>query len=1204
MKRFSLDDNPRQRKRLAPATGFLTNVALPRTSLSTFLELEATPPFTFVCNTPSVQANVLRAEEQRRKGGEAVLLNGVLSGLGAEKLSEAFKRPFHGVALEDLGCKGRVEAGNVAEPIASTTAEALPEADGNLSPTDPEQSTKSAKPSISDRIRKLWNDHPILPWKFKWRERFLDEYLRVDGRAEALGLEQCPGCGQDGFPGYRCEDCRGADLCKDCIVHWHRYAPLHKIERFNERLGFYERANGADVGIRLQLLHRPGEVCKFRSLHTVENCTVIHTNGIHKIPVDFCKCELGRDIPNHIQLMRWRLWPATCENPRTATTFEALDLFTRLSVLGRLNIYDFHRALEAATDGAMLKGIACVRQQLSDCARQFRHILMFKRAGRGHEPGGIAGTPPGACAIRCPACPNLDLNVPKDWALSPFRWLYRLVLALDANFRLSNKKRSTAEKDPNLTDGRAYMAPWDDYAAHVAETDKELAEVSTCSKFSALEMANSRGGKGQRSTGVAACVCARHEFVQPLGVAPLRKGERYETVDWVLCGALSYARAAEVTISYDVVCQYCKKLGDRLARIPPVRVIWAGAQAFMKLAETNCISYVVPKFHIYAHKAYCQLRYAFGWLFGTAVIDGEAPERLWSGVNAAASSLREMGPGGNNDTMDDIFGAWNWQKTCRIGTSLCERMDRALDEGDIQCDIHTEFTEALRAEQPDKLVQEEERIVEWDNGDKTKMADSQCPYYSVTQHLSTAQIKLQSEEGKASIMNKEAHDMADEDVALANCLSLGLEIEKERARIRMEFDDEGGANKQVNTSALGALSQSISAFRAEQEQCMPTTSAVLTDVERNPDAESAMTIQLCLPSSPPDGDSSLVSPQARAVEAKLRWEGMADELEGLIHQLRLKGCLYKHRIVHSTGQYMATRALSAQAAVNANIKTAADAYRRHRAAYLSLKGKGSWEDTMRELDDADCRCMGDKILEHIENMSHKRIADYLRGGRSAEAQGGTRYKLSWLWYNWTAASDTGINEELMAEWAKSRARAQHWAQEVRLVDAEMQRVIDFNESMAQIWDVRRDCQATVELGDQRCWARDAGWADGVRAYASKQAFIRRSQAERWRQQFAPLRTEARRFLTVHTEEGISLDPATLLPADEIDDMKRLIAARRERRKKRKSTEEKEVESGPVDEVQDEGEEPAVVNAVRKKGKGTRKVTGAGKGQRKRRRRAK
>ena len=138
-------------------------------------------------------------------------------------------------------------------------------------------------------------------------------------------------------------------------------------------------------------------------------------------------------------------------------------------------------------------------------------------------------------------------------------------------------------------------------------------------------------------------------------------------MDYVFCGTLSFIRAAEVTLSYDVVCQYSKRLAERLAQVRPASVIWAGAQAFAKLTLTGSISYVVPKFHLYAHKAWCQLRFAFLWLLGVGMTDGEGVERLWSNVNGAASSLKEMGPGANNDTMDDIFGAWNWNKTCLMG---------------------------------------------------------------------------------------------------------------------------------------------------------------------------------------------------------------------------------------------------------------------------------------------------------------------------------------------------------------------------------------------------------------------------------------------------------------------------------------------------------------------------------------------------------
>lgn len=40
---------------------------------------------------------------------------------------------------------------------------------------------------------------------------------------------------------------------------------------------------------------------------------------------------------------------------------------------------------------------------------------MAKRAGRGHDPGGISTTPPGGLALLCPACPQPDINLPQGW---------------------------------------------------------------------------------------------------------------------------------------------------------------------------------------------------------------------------------------------------------------------------------------------------------------------------------------------------------------------------------------------------------------------------------------------------------------------------------------------------------------------------------------------------------------------------------------------------------------------------------------------------------------------------------------------------------------------------------------------------------------------------------------------------------------------
>lgn len=106
-----------------------------------------------------------------------------------------------------------------------------------------------------------------------------------------------------------------------------------------------ERLDPADLGLCIQLGHRPGEVCKWRESAHADNFTILHTTGLCRIRVDYCDCDDGEDTPRYVQLLCHGLWPHTVENPQSVTSRQALDDFTRLSNMGRLTAYDYHRAV-------------------------------------------------------------------------------------------------------------------------------------------------------------------------------------------------------------------------------------------------------------------------------------------------------------------------------------------------------------------------------------------------------------------------------------------------------------------------------------------------------------------------------------------------------------------------------------------------------------------------------------------------------------------------------------------------------------------------------------------------------------------------------------------------------------------------------------------------------------------------------------------
>jgi hypothetical protein len=85
---------------------------------------------------------------------------------------------------------------------------------------------------------------------------------------------------------------------------------------------FFECVNLKNIGLRIQLGHAPGVRCLNPRPATGKDFTVLHTNGIHSVAVDFCACETAPEVV--AQLLRSCLFPATTKSPRSAATFHVL----------------------------------------------------------------------------------------------------------------------------------------------------------------------------------------------------------------------------------------------------------------------------------------------------------------------------------------------------------------------------------------------------------------------------------------------------------------------------------------------------------------------------------------------------------------------------------------------------------------------------------------------------------------------------------------------------------------------------------------------------------------------------------------------------------------------------------------------------------------------------------------------------------------
>ncbi|KAK0211417.1 hypothetical protein IW262DRAFT_1450620 [Armillaria fumosa] len=298
-------------------------------------------------------------------------------------------------------------------------------------------------------------------------------------------------------------------------------------------------------------------------------------------------------------------------------------MFHLLSLVSKTSTYDFYRTLERMSDNMGLNTPPSHRAALMHMLIQWRHLQLLKRGGWAHDVTGPEGTKPGKLAVLSP---------------SHLKFLYLLLICIDANFCLKNQIVSSYSRDPGLSIGWLYFTahkPYEDY-------------ISTCVEFSAMAKSNTKFSKGRRYTGVVAISCERSEMVLLTCVRNMDKGERYANIDPLAVAAIcQFLDLLWVIISYDIACQ---------------------------------ITPLILKFHEPGHKVEEHEQFSFNLAEGVGLSDGECPEWIWVGHNALGNSTKTAGPGTWQDLIDDHLGFWNWVKYCCMGLTLWKYYKVAIME--------------------------------------------------------------------------------------------------------------------------------------------------------------------------------------------------------------------------------------------------------------------------------------------------------------------------------------------------------------------------------------------------------------------------------------------------------------------------------------------------------------------------------------------
>jgi len=185
-------------------------------------------------------------------------------------------------------------------------------------------------------------------WRETKRNLYLQELLDMNASKRV-----CIICKNEAI--WRCLDClAGPDYCTECCRTSHCQDPFHRIERWTGV--FYERSWLWKVGLVIHLGHN-GDRCPKAAKSYDANLnvdeegwfdvedipctsaadsrppdrvynegrvmTIVHTSGVHHLPIVFCGCSEG--APEDIQLLRVGLYPSTYKSCQTVFTFQLLD---------------------------------------------------------------------------------------------------------------------------------------------------------------------------------------------------------------------------------------------------------------------------------------------------------------------------------------------------------------------------------------------------------------------------------------------------------------------------------------------------------------------------------------------------------------------------------------------------------------------------------------------------------------------------------------------------------------------------------------------------------------------------------------------------------------------------------------------------------------------------------------------------------------
>lgn len=350
--------------------------------------------------------------------------------------------------------------------------------------------------------------------------------------------------------------------------------------------------------------------------------------------------------PLAVSLIRHNLWPCSPTEPKRAVHFSVMELIYSFVVQTKTSLYRCAQAFSffaSFTSDRNTEELSFYRSISRNYS--FRFFRMFV-----HRIHYARDLTPAVENVSCAACPKEGGQISVN---------------LDACFQLVS--RTKVSRDP--TDFE--LKEWGQFLSDTTKLKDLMNRPSAaaekdsedCSQFTAGDILKSQmKNRGLRVKGVFGATCS-HQF--PLIFADMAYGERYCYGIHILKELVEKKKippGATVSVFYDISCKFVAHL-ERMNE--------------KDLLEFN---YYVGVFHSYAHSLYCQLKYN-ARICGATLFDGEALERIWAMLEAAAKCMKEMDSSNRSSLLNDFLYSYGFERNSKIGDWLIKRHREAEEIG-------------------------------------------------------------------------------------------------------------------------------------------------------------------------------------------------------------------------------------------------------------------------------------------------------------------------------------------------------------------------------------------------------------------------------------------------------------------------------------------------------------------------------------------